>query len=495
MPISQRLFAHANLALLALGFLILLAIGGAQFWLVQQNRERFIWVNHTQRVETLIADLLTSVEDAETGQRGFLLTQNPDYLDRYDQGRRALPERQSELRALTEDNLAQRERLDRLSSLLGQKMVELADTITLARAGQLDQALALVRTDVGRNQMLGIRAVLLDMRNEERRLSDIRTDALTTSERTLLVVSMGGAVLILVLGGLSMWIVRRYTGALVAAQAALRALNAGLEQTVAERTAFLRAANDEIQRFAYIVSHDLRSPLVNIMGFTSELEGALKTIQDFLAKVDAETMTSDGRSARAAVDDEIPEALRFIRSSTEKMDRQINAILKLSREGRRVFQSDRIAMTPLLQTIADGLRHQTDEIGAEIRIERLPDLIGDRMGIEQVFGNLLDNAVKYLNPARKGRIVVRSRDLGGSINFEIEDNGRGIDPKDHERIFELFRRSGAQDRPGEGIGLAHVRAMVRRLGGTIDCLSSLDRGSTFHVTLPKVFADSLEGAR
>ena len=113
----------------------------------------------------------------------------------------------------------------------------------------------------------------------------------------------------------------------------------------------------------------------------------------------------------------------------------------------------------------------------------MPVVHSDRLALEQIFGNLIDNAVNYLDPARPGRIVLRGRVAGGQAVVEVEDNGRGIDPRDHGRIFELFRRSGRQDRPGEGIGLAHVRALARRLGGEVECRSTPGLGSTFRVTL------------
>ena len=93
--------------------------------------------------------------------------------------------------------------------------------------------------------------------------------------------------------------------------------------------------------------------------------------------------------------------------------------------------------------------------------------------------------MKYLSPERAGRIVIRGHATGPRVVLEVADNGRGVDPKDHERIFELFRRSGQQDQPGEGIGLAHVRALVYRLGGHITVDSELGRGSTFRVDLPR----------
>lgn len=267
-----------------------------------------------------------------------------------------------------------------------------------------------------------------------------------------------------------------------------------LASILAERVVELDAANEEIQRFAYIVSHDLRAPLVNIMGFTSELESAQVEIERFYrraAQANPDLITSD---TRTVVESDLPEAIGFIRSSTVKMDKLINAILKLSREGRRVLAPEAIDMKQLLEAQRRSMTHQLQERGAELAVEAVPGLTSDRLAVEQIFGNLIDNAVKYLSPDRPGRIVVRGQDLGFSIRYEVQDNGRGIDPKDHERIFDLFRRSGTQDQQGEGIGLAHVRALVRRLGGTISVSSRLGEGATFTVTLPKAISMSSEAA-
>ncbi|MBB3019297.1 PAS domain S-box-containing protein [Microvirga lupini] len=267
-----------------------------------------------------------------------------------------------------------------------------------------------------------------------------------------------------------------------------------LAAMLAERVAELDEANEEIQRFAYIVSHDLRAPLVNVMGFTSELEAAQTEVERFYQHVlgrDPQLVTP---AARMAVETDLPEAIGFIRSSTVKMDKLINAILKLSREGRRVLMPEPLSIGQLLEAQCQSVAHQLQERGAELIVETVPDLTSDRLAIEQVFGNLVDNAVKYLDPSRPGRIVVRGRDLGANVQLEIQDNGRGIDPKDFERIFDLFRRSGVQDQQGEGIGLAHVRALVRRLGGTITVSSRLGEGSTFTVVLPKYISLNSEAA-
>ena len=248
------------------------------------------------------------------------------------------------------------------------------------------------------------------------------------------------------------------------------------------------------------MSHDLRSPLVNIMGFTSELEELRNDIFTRIAKY------SRAAAAAAAIPEPISdldpaaapelqaedkqlsqdfsEALGFIKSSIGKMDRLISAILNLTREGRRDFHPVKIDTRELIETIISSVAHQASESNTQIRVEPLPNIVSDRLALEQIFSNLVDNALKYLKPGVPGDILIKGRPKLGFVIFEITDNGRGIDPKDHQRIFDLFRRAGLQDRQGQGIGLAHVRALVRRMGGTINVSSELHKGSTFTVTLP-----------
>lgn len=149
-------------------------------------------------------------------------------------------------------------------------------------------------------------------------------------------------------------------------------------------------------------------------------------------------------------------------------------------------------MQALLTGVADSVRQLADHAGAEIVLESLPAVISDRLALEQVFSNLVENALKYPAPSRPGRIVLRGRADDVWTRYEVEDNGRGIATRDMERIFELFRRAGPQNTAGEGIGLAHVRALLRRLGGTIVCESAVGVGSTFIVQLPTVLSHSVE---
>ena len=141
-------------------------------------------------------------------------------------------------------------------------------------------------------------------------------------------------------------------------------------------------------------------------------------------------------------------------------------------------------MAALLGGIGDTLRHQADERGAVLTIGAVPDLVADRVAIEQIFANVLENAVKYGQPGRPVLIAVHGRQDGPAVVYEVEDNGRGIADRDRERVFELFRRAGDQTVAGEGIGLAHVRALVRRMGGNVDFQSKPGAGTTFRITLP-----------
>ena len=290
------------------------------------------------------------------------------------------------------------------------------------------------------------------------------------------------------------------TATLVEAQKELRDTNRNLEAIVERRVGELKAANEEIQRFAYIVSHDLRAPLVNVLGFSSELDSLRSDLGAFLDDVERTAPALVTPERREAIEKELPEALGFIRSSTQKMDRLINAILKLSREGRRKLTAEPIDVAALIETVGATLSKQLSAKDATLVVEGpLPALVSDRLAVEQIFGNLIENAVKYLSPDRPGRIVVVGQADGRNLRFDVVDNGRGIDTKDYERVFDLFRRAGEQNTPGEGIGLAYVRNLTRRLGGTVGVQSEFGRGSTFSVTLPSTFrsqpaTDELEDA-
>jgi signal transduction histidine kinase len=487
--VSAARFRRALLTFLAAGMLALALMAGVAVWLVGRAQDFSRWTDHTYIAQSDINRLSALIERSETARRGYLLIPNAVYRANYEAVNADIRPQVEKLAQDTFDNPIQRRNIAKLRDLLAERNVHIAEVMRLADAHEFDEAVEAFKRDRDHPALLHIRDVLQAMDKEERFLLQLRVAREADNAKALLGVVLAGAALLAALALGAVIVVRRYAGDLDQAQAALRRLNADLEQRVKTRTAELSRANQEIQRFAYIVSHDLRSPLVNVMGFTSELEVALKPIQGLVNWIKENAADRLPKVVVDAVEVEMPEAIGFIRSSTRKMDGLINAILRLSREGRRTLTPEPLAMNEVVSSLLDSVRHRLIERGAEAEIEgALPDLVSDRLAVEQVFGNLIDNAVKYLSPNRPGRIVVRGRREAGLLVYEVQDNGRGVDPKDHERIFELFRRSGAQDQAGEGIGLAHVRALMYRLGGAITCVSDLDQGATFRLSFPPSLA-------
>ncbi len=485
MATRSRSFTRTTLATLGAGALALLVVIGSSLWLANEARSSATRVSQAGVTRLHAFRLLIVMQDAETGQRGYLLTGKASYLQPYLQAHAQAAAELAQLR----DALAAEGRSGELvdtASLVAAKFAELDETVGLARQGLRARALAVVDTDRGKEFMDRLRIVTDRMIVA----SDVRvtreTSTLLSDARTLTAVSLVGGILVVAFVFAAGWTALAYTRELLQAQEEVRALNADLEGRVSDRTADLSRANEEIQRFAYIVSHDLRAPLVNVMGFTSELEEGLAVVgRYFGAPPDHREAAVEAEAQRAALQ-EMPEAIEFVRSSTRKMDSLINAILKISREGGRLLSPEPVDLAAVMERQGNALRHQFDAAGAAFRItDPLPVVVSDRLALEQVFGNLIDNAVKYLGRDRPGLVEVSSRDLGSRVEIAIQDNGRGIAAQDFERIFELFRRSGSQDRPGEGIGLAHVRALVRRLGGEISVDSRLNEGSCFRVILPK----------
>jgi signal transduction histidine kinase len=475
----------------ALGFLTLVSVGGAGLFVMQQNLGFTTLVAHTYKVEAAIADFRILDERIETARRGYLLSHDDRFAETIHTSGRQVTKALDRIQALTTDNPVQQANVARLRALTREQLKAIDVSIAFARGGHSDASA--FYEDTGVTTTREIRLLTQAMAEEEQHRLALRDAARLSSINNLVVIAAAAAILLVFVAVGTILVILRYTRDLTASREQLRALNVDLEDQVRTRTADLQRANDEIQRFAYIVSHDLRSPLVNIMGFTAELEVAAKPLAALLERAEAEAPGIVSKEARAAVRADLPEAIGFIRASTQKMDRLTNAILRLSREGRRVLTPEPVDMHRLLSGIADSLRHRSIELGATIEIDpALPNLVGDRLALEQIFSNLVENALKYLKPGRPGRIVVRGAVNGVRVAYDIVDNGRGIAPKDHERIFDLFRRSGSQDQPGEGIGLAHVRALAYRLGGTVSCESALDRGATFRVSLPATL--SMESA-
>jgi signal transduction histidine kinase len=469
--------------LILAGFIVLTAIGVTSTWLVFKSQDDAAAAAASVQVQYDLTTQQARIRRTESFQRGYLLTGEPRMLEQYEQSAALVAPATQALRDVIADDPEQSARLEALAPVIAAKLAELQETVSLVQAGDASGALELVRSGRGEELMTRISEGFEAMREAERLDFGERSRAARQSSLALVVVTVAGILVILGVAAFALYAVGRASRQLADAHAALASANLDLEARVAERTADLSEANLEIQRFAYIVSHDLRAPLVNIMGFTSELEAlrddAFVRLDGLRAKAGEET----GADTELAAD--FTEALGFIKSSIDKMDRLINAILRLSREGRREFRPEVIDAKALADGIGASFAHRLQEIEGTLSIGSLPSIETDRLALEQVFTNLVDNAIKYRRDEEPVHIEMAGRFDGRNVVYEVSDNGRGIDARDLERVFELFRRAGVQNRPGEGIGLAHVKTLVRRLGGAITLRSELDKGTTFTVRLPR----------
>jgi signal transduction histidine kinase len=248
----------------------------------------------------------------------------------------------------------------------------------------------------------------------------------------------------------------------------------------------LAETNEDLKRFTQIVSHDLRAPLVNLQGFSAELRHSIDT----LLKAGKALLANLPEPTRAAVEQAlqgtIPEALGFIESSVTRIDHLTAALLRLSRAGRRELHMEELDAGALVHKTVGSLAHQIQSRNIAVEIGPLPRITSDRAAIEQIFGNLLDNAIKFSDPRRPARIEVAAVETADAAIFRVRDTGRGIAEEDMDKIFQPFRRAGAQNVPGEGMGLAFVRMLLHRLGGKIECNSQLGVGTTFSFLLPRV---------
>lgn len=256
------------------------------------------------------------------------------------------------------------------------------------------------------------------------------------------------------------------------------------EATLAKLNKELVAKNKELESVLYAASHDLKSPLVNIQGFSHELSQSCKLIRSALASKDK---TQDMEKAvDNALKKDIPEALDFILTSTEKMDLLLSGLLDLCRLDTTVMNVKLIDMNTMMADAVANIEYQIKEAAAEVDIEKLPPCLGDVSQISRVFSNLLTNALKFLDESRPGRTHIYGRSRDNQSIYCVEDNGIGIAPEHQEKIFEIFYQLEPDKRKGEGLGLTIVRRIIEKHNGKIWVESKLGKGSKFFVSLPSL---------
>ena len=482
---------------LAVGVLLLTA--AASFWSIRGLSQQTDQVEHTYQVMQEVDAITAVLKDAQAGTRGYLLTGDTVYLRPYSMAMGQLPTSLARVQALTVDNLDQRVRLDSLRQLVEQEFRILRPLTEIRNSRSQSTMQTLLDTD--RQTLRQVRILYSRIKNNEMKLLAQRSAMQEVFEKATPIVVLISAVLAVMivvwlvikiikeladnqrlqeeLASINAEVSRRiaqirelaeqvvqgdYTVKIAdAAQDNLGGLAISLNrmtQTLDASFSALQKRNQELDQFAYVASHDLKAPL---RGVTT----IVKWIEDELV---------------AELSPQLRTYLNQMKGRLSRLEDLINGLLAYARVGRTAQTPETVAVAQLLHDVAELVvpPEFTLRVGPD-----MPVLVTDRLGLGQVFTNLLSNAVKY-HQRGAGHLEVTCRDTGSSYEFRVQDDGPGIAPEYHQKIFLLFQT--LRDRhtaESTGIGLSIVQKIIDEHLGTIRVESTPGQGAGFIFTWPK----------
>ncbi len=421
-----------------------------------------------QKVQSLtlcVAKLQSLSSDMETGAHGFVLTANEEYLGSLERAYANLPAQigsceQAASRVSGEMATATR----RLGQLLSSQAIQASEVLSILH----EKGGAAARAAIDRQREIASLAVRVqdELENLEKQVAVTESSVLRKQRDwnriSYLVFLLGTVVLVVVL-------VRLYKAAVTylhsrdALQDELHRLNLSLESEVEQRTGDLRLANEELQQFAYVASHDLQEPLRTITSFTQLLQSRYQ----------------------GKLDEDADEFIGFIVAASRRMTDLINGLLALARLRKTGQPTAPVAFDDLLNEVESNLAASIQASEAVISHNHLPSLVVDKVQILQLIQNLISNAMKYRKLDVAPHIHVSAARESTHWIFSVQDNGRGFDQQFSDRIFGMFQRiNGTRAVEGTGIGLTIARKITERHGGRIWAESEEGRGSTFYFSLP-----------
>jgi signal transduction histidine kinase len=485
--------------------IVVMLVAGVAFLSIQRMRESQSWVNHTREVNDVLRQTELALVEGGTEERAYLLTQAPRYLERYRDAAREVRTLLGQLIELVRDNPAEARRAIDVRRQVETTLAELSSTLDAFQAnGTLGARASLMAMDADLNTGIA-RSTIHDMVDTERTLLLERTNRREREiEFTNWVIAAGSIFAALLALAVNVAIrhdltLQRQNQGLLEEQAArlesqrntlesneralarqleaerslsdrLAAASASAELALAERntaSAALERSNRELNQFAYVASHDLKAPLRGIANLAQWVEEDL-----------GEAMTAASR-----------EHIRILLSRVRRMESLIDGILAYARAGRAEGQREQIDVSQLVQEVRELLSPPSGMFTVVVA-PNLPRVLAVRAPFQQIWMNLLGNAFKHARRAG-AEIRIGALDRSTEWEFAIADNGPGIAPQYHQRVFGIFQTLAARDKlEGTGIGLATVQKLVESEGGRVWVESQTGQGATFRFTWPKMQAQA-----
>ena len=422
-------------------------------------------LDHALQLERDISTLLSTIQDAETGQRGYLLTGEMTYLSPYKLATKRVDEVLERIRSAVENDSMQHQRAQRVQLFTQQKFQDIRLTLDLQQSNDTMSLNNILHTQRGRAIMDSIRMNILLLQQVESRDVRIRQQQLDNFSTVTTVLRFLGVL------GLATVFYYIYSQ-LQPLVATISNWNETMSAEIVERRRIeqvnnelinsLNIKNRELDQFAYIASHDLREPLRTVSNYVEVLQ------EDHAAQIDEQGH----------------EYLTVIHRATVRMRDLIETLLQYGRVGR-TEETEPVDIRALVTEALENLEFRVEESEAKVEIGALPTVHGYPVALRQLFQNLLANAMKFHRPGEPPRIDVSGYADDAAVHITVRDHGIGISEEDQKKIFELFTRLNSRDRyEGQGIGLAFCQKIVHLHQGSITVESQPGRGSAFTVTIP-----------
>jgi signal transduction histidine kinase len=405
----------------------------------------------TRTIIITLKDNMSILLNAETGERGYVITGNKNYLGPYNMAQQRLAENTAWLDSALGAGENSRKEMDSLKSYVNLKMAYIGKIVQLKADGDEQSVREMLNTNLGKDYMDKVREQNEKLQAIEKDFFQKRKSVTDTSiRRTRMVFLADGIFSILIVLFLASVIIKEFNR---------RSRN---EKMLKENAVDLERKNREIEQFAFVASHDLQQPLRSISNFTGLLE------QKIGGNVDMETI----------------QYMNFIKGGATRMSALITDLLEYSRVGKDV-KPEKIDCSAVVNEVISDMDAIITETGAQVNVGSLPIITGYGY-LRSVFRNLLSNALKFIQKDIRPVVNITAKDLGKEYLFTIEDNGIGIESAYMERIFIIFQRLHTRsDYPGTGIGLSICKKIVELHGGKIWADSEQGKGSSFHFTISK----------